>query len=193
MTAPFGNGRDQGADAVMGMASDRVRAATQALAVDWTPDRKGLARSAVGAAIATAVAAIVVSRNLPAALFNGFVFSGTTVMAVLVRKAVVVQMVMGVVLVWASFVTSDALNPGVVVVIAGVVLACELAGATAEFRVIVPRDPGPEVRRAFIASLFAAGVSGAVVGVAALPGPTGVASTALAALGVLIAAVMLGR
>jgi hypothetical protein len=62
-----------------------------------------------------------------------------------------------------------------------VVLTAELTGVVARLAMPIERDPGDDLRVTPLLAVVGGGVFGAVVLIAALPGPSGLAATALAA------------
>jgi hypothetical protein len=124
--------------------------------------------------------------------FRAFLYFAIAAAATVVPALIVVQVISGALLAAGLLLMPDGPSSLVLLpVVAGVVATAELLGVAARTRTSFGRDPGDDLRRAWISALIGGGVFGVVALVARFPGPGGpvavvLASAACAAIAVLL-------
>lgn len=155
----------------------------------WPPARRWLAAAALAAAVATSAVGAALAGPTAGWFALGHVVAAAWALAD--RRIIVGQVGAGVALAWSLVPGTDDPVVGVVGVVAGVVATSELLGATDRLRMVVERDPQPELVRVGLAAGVAVVLSAVTVAASALPGPSGAVATVVATLGCLVAAVAL--
>ena len=156
----------------------------------WSPARQGLAAAALAAALVTSAAGATYAGRSEVTI-AALVHVVAAAWALSDTRAIATQVGAGVVMAWLSTVGAEGTAVGVGVVVVGVVATSELLAAAGRHRMVVERDPAPEIRRVGIAAVVAAATSGVSLAAGALAGPPALVATAVAALGCSVLAVAL--
>jgi hypothetical protein len=157
----------------------------------WPPGRQAVAAVAVLAALLTSVGGAALGADQRA---HTLAVAHLALAGLAIRRppAVAGQVAAGVVLAWLVLPGTDSPNAAVVPVMTGVVATAELLGLTARLGTVLASDPVPGLRRAAVAAVGSAAVTGAAVAAGALAGVGGLLATVVACLACLALIALVG-
>lgn len=157
----------------------------------WPRARRRTATAVILTA-AIAAAYVVVLGSAPRFWVLAAGYLAAALLALTSPHAIAGQVTVGIALAWSLLPGREGVETfAIVPVILAVVITAELLALTARLGMVVPRDPGPDLRRLAIAVALATFVSVATLAIGLLPGPGGVAATAMAAGACLLLALLL--
>lgn len=158
----------------------------------WPAGRRSVAALAVFCALVTGLAGGA-AGTAGWAVLTAAAHVVAALWALADTRMIGVQVGAGVLLAWSLLPETEGAGVAAVVVavVAGVVATSELLGACARLRLVIERDPRPELLRMGLAVAVAVAVSSATVAAGGLAGPAGLVATAVAAVGCVVVAVAL--
>lgn len=159
----------------------------------WPRARRRVATAVVLTAAITAIY-VGVLGGAPRYWVLSAGYLAAALLALTSPQAIAGQVAIGIALAWSLLPGREGTEAFVILpVIVAVVMTAELLAMAARLGMIVARDPRPDIRRLAIAVTLAALTSVATLAIGLLPGPGGLAATAIAAGACLLLALLLVR